>query len=113
MSYFPATLHRVIDGDTIVLDIHLRPFKILLREPVRLVGVDTAEIYGVPKTSKPYQDGIQHKEFVEGWLEDAADPLAVRIDGEGKYGRWLGEVYNEKNESLNQSLIDEFDVQSD
>ena len=109
MDYqYNVELHRVVDGDTIVFDFDLG-FKTKRRATVRLLGVDTAETYGVGHGSVEYQTGMKHKEFVEEWLNEA-DSLSVRTDEKGKYGRWLGEIFNQDGESLNDRLVEEFDI---
>lgn len=106
-----ATVHRVIDGDTIVFDVDLN-YNITTRVQVRLVGVDTAETYNVSESSPEYKLGKKHERFVRGWL-DEADEIYLRTDEKGKFGRWLGEVFNKNGESLNDKLLEEFNVTYD
>lgn len=106
-----ATVNRVIDGDTIVFDVDLG-YGITNTIQMRLLGVDTAETYGVSKSSKEYKLGKKHERFVESWLNDA-DQLYVRTDEQDSFGRWLGEVFNQDNESLNDKLLEEFNVTYD
>lgn len=105
---YSAELRRVVDGDTLVFELDCG-FNLFRRTTIRLLGIDTAETYGVSHDSAEYQTGMKHKEFVEDWLNQA-NSLTVRTDEKGKFGRWLGEVFNEDNESLNDRLVDEFDV---
>lgn len=107
-STYPATTHRIVDGDTIVFMLDLG-FNITKRAEVRLLGVDTAETYGVSHDSVEYETGKRHEAFVREWLRDA-ESLTVRTDEQGKYGRWLGEVFDERGASLNDALLDEFDI---
>ena len=53
---YRARLERVVDGDTIDVLIELG-FYVTLRERVRLEGIDTPEIYRVPKDSEEYKKG--------------------------------------------------------
>lgn len=98
-----------VDGDTLDLVVDLG-FGTLQRVRVRLLGVDTAEIYGVSRDSPTYQDGLTHQTFVQKWLADAqlgADsfPLTVETKDTGKYGRWLATVRAPLREhSLNEDL---------
>jgi len=105
---YKAETHRVIDGDTIVFDLDLG-FKIKKRATIRVLGVDTAETYGVSHDSKEYKAGKKQAKFVKNWLEEA-DSLTVRTDEKGKYGRWLGEIHNDKGKSLNDLLLEKFDI---
>lgn len=109
ITEYIVEVNRVIDGDTIVFDFDLG-FDVKKTATVRLLGVDTAETYGVSHTSREYKLGTKHKRFVESWL-DQADSLTVRTDERGKYGRWLGEVFNENGESLNDLLLETFDIE--
>jgi endonuclease YncB( thermonuclease family) len=106
---YPAELVRVVDGDTLVFSLDLN-FGLKKIAEIRLLGVDTAETYGVSHDSMEYQTGMKHKKFVEEWLNEA-DSLKVRTDEQGKYGRWLGEVFNGEGQSLNDLLVEEFDIE--
>lgn len=108
MYDYPAKLRRVVDGDTIDLDIDLG-----LRHHdyarLRLLGVDTPEIYRVPQDSDEYRAGLRAKQFVEDWFA-AHEKVLVRThkDRTGKFGRWLAEVTNmAQTESLNEMLRNE------
>lgn len=99
---------NVVDGDTIDVDVDLG-FHITNQIRVRLVGVDTPEIFGVKKDSEEYAEGMKAKEFVEQWLLKTANEIILRTekDRTGKYGRWLGTIFMKKfpNEhTLNQQL---------
>ena len=60
---FQARVKRVVDGDTLDLDIDLG-FHITLSERVRLMGVDTPETRSRDLVEKA--DGLKAKEFVIG-----------------------------------------------
>ena len=66
---YRARLERVVDGDTIDVLIELG-FYVTLRERVRLEGIDTPEIYRVPKDSEEYKKGMEAKEYVERRLNE-------------------------------------------
>lgn len=105
----PVEVVRVIDGDTIVFDVELS-FDIRKRATIRLLGVDTAETYGVSHDSMTYKTGKEHAEYVIEWLENAGS-LSVRLDEKGKFGRWLGVVFDGDGNCLNDDLLKQFDVQ--
>lgn len=72
---YRAAVERVVDGDTVDLEIDLG-FGVTLtgdEARVRLRNIDTAEIYGTPEGSEEYEAGQQHKTFVEEWVAQAAD----------------------------------------
>lgn len=120
MSLFTyrGKLTKVIDGDTLDLRVDLG-FHIEREIRVRLSGVDTAEIYGVKKSTDEYQRGIKHKQFTANWIgsvsqySDKEWPLFVKTfkDTTGKYGRYTAVIGDWKtDETLNNALKDEFDL---
>jgi len=119
---FQARLVRVVDGDTVDVTADLG-FKTRRTIRLRLIGVDTAEIFGVPHDSDEYQTGIEQAQFVKDWLADAppADgeratrdahdwPLVVRTETEtGKYGRYIADVQRKvEGDWLVPTLLDEY-----
>lgn len=100
ISYtYKAELVRVIDGDTIVLDIDLGFETWLRNQTIRLYGIDTPEITGQTK-----QEGLAVKEWVKERLQGGEVILQSIQDKKGKFGRWLGIVLVEGN-NLNDELI--------
>lgn len=111
--HYRARPTRVVDGDTIDMLVDLG-FNVHTRQRIRLMGVDTHEIYGVSHDSEEYQRGMTEKQFVEDWLPEADDgewPVFVKTyEGEtGKYGRYLGEIIRRDGRRLTQDLKQEFD----
>ena len=114
---YRANIERVVDGDTLDLQIDLG-FGIFLtgdEARVRLLDIDTAEIHGVAKDSDEYRAGTQHKSFVETWVEQSGDgdwPFLVETrkdDERGKYGRWLATIIRRHDgHILNDDLVAEF-----
>ncbi len=104
MLYRYATrLVRVVDGDTIVLDIDLG-FHVHNIQTVRLFGVNTPETRGV--NARP--EGIVARDFTAAWLADRNDLVlhSRRYDDREKYGRVLGTIYRgDEPESLNNALL--------
>jgi len=109
MWTYRAELDEVVDGDTIDLRVDLG-FKTYKQVRVRILGIDTAEIFGVEKESEQYKRGIKQKKFVEEYLErDGQWPLRLKTSEKGKYGRWLGEVTAvDADNSLSQELLSEW-----
>lgn len=105
---YRAELDRVVDGDTLDLRVDLG-FKAYKKIRVRLLGVDTAEIFGVSKDTDEYKRGIQQKRFVEKFLAADGDwPITFISEEEsGKYGRWLGDCEVD-GELLTEALMNEW-----
>lgn len=100
---YKASCFRVIDGDTLELDISLGMW-ITLREKVRLYGIDTPETYGVKKDSEEYKRGIIAKDFVENFVKDKELIIKTYKDKSGKFGRLLASVYVD-GACLNDELL--------
>lgn len=88
---YPASLIRIVDGDTMDLDLDLG-FGVHKRVRVRLAGVNTNEIHGVSHSSDDYARGIQQKLFVHRILTEGSSITFISHDETGKYGRPLGDI---------------------
>ena len=104
MYEYRCEIVKIIDGDTVDVDIDLG-FGIWMRnERVRLYGIDTPESRTRDLEEKKY--GLAAKEFLTKWLSAGNITLKTHKDAEGKFGRILGELwYNDIN--INQKLIEE------
>ena len=110
MYQYRATVHRVVDGDTIDFDIDLGFYTWILDQRVRLIDIDTPETRTRDLVEKSF--GILAKEYVESQL-----PIGRRViinttlREKDKYGRILAEVYltDDANmlprTTLNQDLV--------
>lgn len=80
---------RVVDGDTLVCDIDLGFDIVLTNQYVRLSNIDTPE--------RGHDGYVNAKEFVEKVLLGNDKVYIASIGKEpfedGKYGRWLGEIW--------------------
>ena len=96
---FQAKVKRVVDGDTLDLDIDLG-FHITLSERVRLMGIDTPETRTRNLVEKA--DGLKAKEFVIGFVADGS--VVIKVHGFGKFGRPLVDLYK-GSVCLNDQLV--------
>ena len=110
MYEYKCKIDRVVDGDTVDVDIDLG-FGIWLRkERVRLYGIDTPESRTRDLEEKKY--GLAAKSYVQSFLPvGSMQTLKTQKDDKGKFGRILGEfiVYDAMTDSsrtLNQIMID-------
>lgn len=97
--FFPVI--RVIDGDTIIVDIHG------IQERIRLIGVNTPETVDPRRTVECF--GKQASQFLKDTLEGksvslATDPTQGDRD---KYGRLLRYVFLEDKTFINKIIIKE------
>ena len=108
MHTYKCIINRVIDGDTINIDIDLGFDVILANQRVRLYGIDTPESRTRDKVEKRY--GFAAKEYLKSMLGKQGT-LKTHKDATGKFGRILGEfiVYDEEKDawrSVNTMMIE-------
>lgn len=98
MYKYNAKVLRVIDGDTVDLDIDLG-FDVSFKTRVRLVGIDT------PEKWHPY--GKVVKAFLEQEIE--GKEVYINVTKKDKYGRYLAKIYKNQSDSMsiNNLLINQ------
>jgi len=103
MYEYRARINRVVDGDTVDVDIELGFGIVLSDERVRIMGIDTPESRTRDKVEKLF--GLAAKEQLTKLLgETAILKTQISKDGEdmkGKFGRVLGDfnVYDASSDS--------------
>ena len=102
---YNATVVRIVDGDTIRLDIDLGFDIILKNQSVRLYKVDTPECR--TRDLKEKAAGLLAKEVVQD-LVAVGERVFIRtkLDTKGKFGRLLGTIITADNLNINEHLID-------
>ena len=89
MYEYRCNIVKIIDGDTVDVDIDLGFGVWMTNERVRLYGVDTPESRTRDLEEKKY--GLAAKDFVLSYLpEDSYQTLVTVKDKAGKFGRVLG-----------------------
>jgi len=108
---YRVKIRRVVDGDTVDVDIDLGFGVWLKKQRIRLYGIDTPESRTRDLEEKKF--GLMAKEFLKKELADGA-VLKTRLDGKGKYGRILGEFITIKEEDgmTYRHNVNEFMVES-
>ncbi len=95
---YPAKVVRIIDGDTIVVDIHIGLKHVILKEQIRLYGINTPEMRD--------QAGKDVKKLVVDMIPPGSMITLETIkDKRGKYGRVLGIIYLLDGTQLNLWLL--------
>jgi len=106
-EYYVKKVSKVVDGDTIDVDIDLG-FSISFSSRVRLAGIDTPESRTTDKIEKAL--GLESKDYLKKAI-DASKTVVIKtekIDSSEKYGRILGWVFLDGSEvSINQKMIDD------
>ena len=99
---YNARLIRVVDGDTADAWIDCG-FNISVKKRIRFMGVDTWECRTRNLEEKAL--GLKAKAYTKEILERNEGNFLVKSHGVGKYGRLLGELFVEGEEtSLNELL---------
>ena len=104
MYEYNCKIVRVIDGDSIILDIDLGFSHWIHGESIRLYGVDCPECRSRDKEEKAA--GLAAKDFVKRLLHDGGT-YTLTTREKGKFGRYLGTIYLTEETSINDALIKE------
>lgn len=100
--YYNCNLVRVIDGDTIDVDIDLGFNVILSKRRVRLMGIDTPESRTRNLAEKAL--GLRAKERLQ---ELCGEKLQLLSEGTDKYGRVLGIPHTIEGRNICDILVTE------
>lgn len=107
MYEYRCKILRVIDGDTVDVDIDLGFGVWMHKERVRLYGIDTPESRTRDKVEKKY--GLMSKQFVKDHMPvGSAQTLVTIKDATGKFGRILGKFKLEDGTILNELMIKKY-----
>jgi|TARA_R110000824_G_scaffold159471_1_gene333853 micrococcal nuclease len=104
MHEYSATVVRVIDGDTVDVDIDLGFDCWIRKQRIRLSGIDTPESRTRDKQEKIY--GLAAKKYVQGFLA-LNTVVTIKTVEKGKYGRYLGD-FKVKGKWLCKALLDNY-----
>jgi len=97
--YYNCHLVKVIDGDTIDVDIDLGFEVVLSKQRVRLAGIDTPESRTRNLAEKAL--GLKAKDRL---IELCGEKLQLLSLGSGKYGRILGIPHTEEGQDICELL---------
>ena len=104
MYEYNCKIVRVIDGDSIILDIDLGFGLWIHGESIRLFGVDCPECRS--RDAEEKAAGFLAKEFVEEALH-VGGTYRLQTKEKGKFGRYLGTIYLTDDTSINAALVTE------
>jgi len=106
MYEYKAIVSRVVDGDTVDVDIDLGFNVWLKKQRIRLYGIDTPESRTRDKVEKIFGNLAKAK-VLEFCPVGSSIILQTRTDdSRGKYGRILGELVTLEGTNVNTYLID-------
>ena len=92
---------KVVDGDTIDVRIHVRPtdLDILAELRIRMAGINAWE--SRTRNAAEKEKGLAAKARLQ---ELAEVPMTVCLSGKGKFGRWIGVLYD-GDRNINEQLV--------
>lgn len=109
MYEYKCKVLRVVDGDTVDVDIDLGFGIVLSDERVRIMGIDTPESRTRDKVEKLFGKASKHR--LESLLGEVAIlKTQINKDGEdmkGKFGRVLGDFVTEDGRMATEVMIEE------
>ena len=87
---YNVTIAKVVDGDTVDVDIDLGFGMVYKKQRVRMLGIDTPESRTRDLVEKKF--GKASKKHLKKLLEEAESITLISHD-KGKFGRILGEIF--------------------
>jgi micrococcal nuclease len=102
MYHYKATLNRIIDGDTIDVNIDLG-FDVKIKQRVRLYGINTPEVRTKDLNEK--KKGLEATEYLKKILPKEFI-IETILNKRGKYGRVLGILWV-KDVNINEKMVNE------
>tara|TARA_R110001583_G_scaffold189669_1_gene353291 strand:- start:589 stop:1032 length:444 start_codon:yes stop_codon:yes gene_type:complete len=107
MYEYECTIVKVVDGDTVDVNINLGFNTWINNERVRLYGIDTPESRTRDLEEKKF--GLYAKSVVEKYIPvGSKQVLVTHLDKVGKFGRILGEFKIYDGEEDRQTTINEY-----
>jgi endonuclease YncB( thermonuclease family) len=104
MYEYECTIRRVVDGDTVDVDVDLGWSIWRCGERIRLYGIDTPECR--TRDAEKKAAGLLAKEFVEDALH-VGKTYKLQTREKGKFGRFLGVIFISDKTSINAALVTE------
>ena len=107
MFEYKCKMVKVVDGDTVDVDIDLGFGVWLRKQRIRMYGIDAPESRTSNKNEKMY--GLASKRFLIDMLDDKELILKTHKDAKGKYGRILGEIWRTTDfadQSINDYMVE-------
>ena len=104
MYEYNCKIVRVVDGDTVDVDIDLGFDTWRCGERIRLYGIDTPECR--TRDAEEKAAGLLAKKFVKDALH-VGETYKLQTREKGKFGRFLGVIFMSARTSINAALVTE------
>ena len=102
---YRAKVVSVYDGDTIRIDIDLGLRTWIRNESIRLYRINAPEVRGSERIA-----GLESRDFLRSMIMGKDIIVQTIKDKKGKYGRYLGEIWMEKDAewiNINDLMVSE------
>ena len=105
MYEYYCEVTKIVDGDTLDVDIDLGFATKLTKQRIRMLGIDTPE--SRTRDLEEKARGLLSKKFLLSTCP-IGSTIRLRSHGKGKFGRILGEIFTPEGEvSINKQMCDE------
>ena len=105
MYEYKVYVKKIVDGDTVDVDIDLGFGVIMANERVRIMGIDTPESRTRDKVEKVF--GLAAKNRLKELLGKTAILVCKEYDARGKFGRVLGDFTTNDGRMVTDVMIEE------
>lgn len=105
MYEYKVYVKKIVDGDTVDVDIDLGFGVILKDERVRIMGIDTPESRTRDKVEKVF--GLAAKARLKELMGKTATLVCKKYDAKGKFGRILGDFTTNDGRMVTDVMIEE------
>lgn len=102
MYEYKARMLKVVDGDTLDLDIDLG-LRVHVKERVRLYGINTPELRS--SNAEEREAARKASEFLSALVSDGVLTVKTQKDSQEKYGRYLASVINSAGVNVNEEMV--------
>jgi micrococcal nuclease len=102
MYTYKCTVTKIIDGDTIDVDIHLGFDVVLTKQRIRLMGIDTPE--SRTRNLEEKARGLLSKQYMIDKCPVGSKITLKSLD-RGKFGRILGEIWEDGIEAHEDNTL--------
>jgi micrococcal nuclease len=96
---YRAEIVEVYDGDTVTARVDLG-FRVSVMARVRLSRINAPEVRGVER-----ERGLRSRDWLRERLIGGKVILRTEKDKQEKFGRWLGEIWDDEGECINDTLV--------
>ena len=102
MYEYKARMLKVVDGDTLDLDIDLG-LRVHVKERVRLFGINTPELHSSNADERVAAQ--KAADFLRSLVTNGVLTVKTQKDSQEKYGRYLATVFDSAGVNVNEEMV--------